>query len=289
MKSKTRYWIIVFLAPSVILFLGYYAYSIITVAVTGFTNWHLGEPITFAGLNNFIKMFHDETFRQATVNTLIWLLLHWIVLVGTSLLMAFFTMKNTKINRLFKVIYIIPTMIPLAVLGFLSYFIFNPSIGLVNSFIQFLGVDGFDLNWFQNANTAFPTVTVTTIFFGGVYMLLFSSEMAAIPAEVYESAKVDGATEFQINMRIVLPLLKNIMGTALILATVQCLKTFEVIYLTTNGGPGEITMNLPILIYRTAMNNSNYGYANAISFVTIIIGGLAMVLITRLFRIGKEK
>ena len=119
-------------------------------------------------------------------------------------------------------------------------------------------------------------------------MLLISSETAAIPTEVYESAKVDGATESQINRLIVMPLIKNIVGTCLILATVDCLKTFEVIYLTTNGGPGDLTMNLPVMIFRTAMNNSNYGYANAIAFVTILIGAAAMLLITKVFRIGKD-
>ena len=79
---------------------------------------------------------------------------------------------------------------------------------------------------------------MTTIFYGGVFMLLISSEIAAIPTEVYESAKVDGATESQINRLIVMPLIESVVGTCLILATVDCLKTFEVIYLTTNGEPG---------------------------------------------------
>ena len=120
-------------------------------------------------------------------------------------------------------------------------------------------------------------------------MLLLSSEIAAVPSEVYESAKVDGASELQINIMIILPLIKNIIGTCLILATVDCLKTFEVIYLTTSGGPGNLTMNLPVLIFRTAMTNSNYGYANAIATITILIGAASMLLITKIFRTGKNQ
>lgn len=287
-SKKTKFWIAAFLLPTMILFLGFYAYSIITVFITGFTDWRLGEPIRFAGTGNYIKMFQDSTFIISLKNTLVWLVLHWAVLVGTSLMVALITIKKTRFSRIVRVIYLIPKMIPLAVIGFLYYFMFNPSIGLVNDFIRKLGFKDFSINWFQDTRTAFAAVTVTTIFYGGVFMLLISSEIAAIPSEVYESAKVDGATEFQINTRIVLPLIKNIIGTCLILATVDCLKTFEVIYLTTNGGPGDLTMNLPVLIFRTAMSNSNYGYANAVATVTILIGAAAMLLITKVFRIGKD-
>ena len=289
MKSKkTKIWLAAFLAPTLILFLGFYAYSIITVGITGFTDWKLGEPIRFAGVDNFIKMFQDSTFHISFKNTIIWMALHCVILVGTSLLVALATLKKSRLSKAVRVIYLIPKMMPLAVIGFLFYFMFNPSIGLVNDFIRKIGFEDFNVNWFQDARTAFLAVTVTTIFYGGVFMLLISSEIAAIPTEVYESAKVDGATESQINRLIVMPLIKNIVGTCLILATVDCLKTFEVIYLTTSGGPGNLTMNLPVMIFRTAMNNSNYGYANAIAFVTILIGAAAMLLITKVFRIGKD-
>lgn len=289
MKTKsTKIWIVLFLLPTLVLVFGFYAYSILSVFITGFTEWRLGESIRFIGLANFQKMFQNPTFHVALKNTLIWLALHWVVLVGISLLVALATIKKTWFSKTVRVIYLIPKMIPLAVIGFLYYFLFNPSIGLVNDFIRKIGVENFYLNWFQDTRTAFFTVTVTTIFYGGVYMLLLSSEISAIPAEVYESAKVDGATETQINMMIVLPLIKNIIGTCLILATVDCLKTFEVIYLTTNGGPGDLTMNLPVMIFRTAMSNSDYGYANAIASVTILIGAVAMIVIKKIFH-GREE
>ena len=285
---STKCWIIAFLAPSLLIFFGFYAYSFVTVLTSGFTNWRLGESISFAGISNYRKMFEDETFWQAFRNTMVWLLLHWTVLVGTSLLVALTTMKKTLGSRIVRILYLIPKMVPMAVVGFLFYFIFNPSVGLVNDFIHILGFENFNMNWFQDARTAFGTVTVTTIFYGGVFMLMISSEIAASPAEVFDSARVDGASELQIKLKIVLPLIRNIIGTCLILATVDCLKAFEVIYLTTSGGPGDLTMNLPILIFRTAMNNSNYGYANAIATVTIVIGAAAMLLITRIFGSGKE-
>lgn len=289
MKLKsTKFWIVIFLLPTIILFLGFYAYSIITVISTGFIKWQLGEPMKFIGVNNFVRMFNDSSFQISLKNTLIWLVLHWGVLVGVSLLVALATIKQSRFSRITRIIYLIPKMMPISVIAFLYYFMLNPSIGLVNDFIRKVGFNNFNINWFIDSRTAFGAVTVTTIFYGGIFMLLISSEIAAIPLEVFEAAKVDGASEYQINIKIVLPLIKNIIGTCLILATVDCLKTFEVIYLTTSGGPGDLTMNLPVLIFRTAMTNSNYGYANAIGTITILIGSLSMLFITKVFRIGKD-
>jgi raffinose/stachyose/melibiose transport system permease protein len=287
-NKRNVVWIIVFLFPTILLLVFFYAYSIVTVAGASFFEWRLGSKMTFAGLQHFKTMIQDRVFIASFKNTIIWLVLHWVVLTGTALLMALLTAKKTKFARFSRVCYLIPNMVPLATIGFLFYFIFNPSIGLVNGAVSAIIGKPFVLNWFANGRTAFFSVTITTILYGGVYALLMSSEISAIPEEVYESANIDGANPLQANLYIVLPLLRNILGTCLILSTVQCLKTFEVIYLTTSGGPGIITMNLPVLIFRTALNNNNYGYANAVSLVTIIMGVACIGIITKSLRLGKS-
>jgi raffinose/stachyose/melibiose transport system permease protein len=286
--KKNRIWFVLFLLPTIILFLFFYAYPIFAIAFTSFANWKLGTNITFAGFDNFKRMIADPNFRDSLQNTLWWLLLHLVVLVGVSILVALLTFDKSRFSKAVRAIYLIPNALPLAVIGFLFYFIFNPSIGLVNGLVHLFGYKDFALNWYQDAHTAFFTVTVTTILYGGVYTLLMSAEMTAIPEEIFESVKIDGANNLQTNLYIIIPLIKNILGTVLILAAVQCLKTFEVIYLTTSGGPGNSTMNLPILIYRTAMNNSDFSYANSISLVTILIGMVTIGVISKLFKVGKK-
>ncbi len=282
MKYKHSIHYIIFLLPCVLLFLFFYAYPTITVIATCMTDWKLGKGIHFNGFDNFIQLFRNKTVLIAMKNTIAWLVINCIVGIGIALIVAIIVRKRTMFNNMVKVIYLIPNMISISVIGFIYYFIFNPSVGPVNSFINIF-TDNFKLNWYQDAHTAFLTVTLTTIFYGGMSTLLLSSEIATIPEEVMESAQIDGATEMQINIWIILPMIKNIIGTTLILATVNTLKSFEVIYLTTNGGPGNITMNLPVTIYRTAMMNNTYGYSNAISVITILIGGVAILIINRLF------
>lgn len=277
----------IFLLPCILLFLFFYAYPTITVFVTSITKWKLGEPIEFNGIENFIKLFQDEVVIKALINTIKWMIIAWVLQIGISLLVALLTRKISGFNRFVKVTYLIPNMISLSVIGFISYFIFNPSIGIANEVIRCF-VKDFSLNWYQDISTAFFTVTITTIFYGGISTLMMSSEIAAIPEEILESARIDGASEFQLNIKIILPMIKNIIGTTLILATVNALKSFEVIYMTTNGGPGSETMNFPILIYRTAMLNNNYGYSNALSIITILIGIIAMLFISKIFHVGKS-
>lgn len=287
-SKKCRLGIALFLLPCIVLFLFFFAYPIVSVFVTSFAEWRLGKQITFVGLDNFRRLLADENVIMAAKNTGVWMLMHWFILTGTALLVALMTTTKTAFTRFVKVCYLIPNMIPMAVIGFLAYFIYSPTIGLVNGFVSLFTGEPFVHNWLQDQHTAFWTVSSTFILYGGVFTLLLSTQIAAISPEVIESARLECRNEFQIKRYIVVPQIKNMLGTVLIMATVQCLKTFEVIYLTTSGGPRNITLNLPILIHRTVINNSNFGYANAISAVTILIGALCMGVIALGFRMGQS-
>ncbi len=287
-KYATRTWIAVFLIPTVLLFIFLYAYPLVTIFATSVTRWRLGEPMSFIGFENFIRLTTDSFFTKAFSNTLKWLVLHWVVLCGTAVIVALLTSGKQKRNRVVRSIYLLPNMIPIAVIGYLFYFIMHPTMGLFNGILSLFTAEPVTINWFQDPSTAFFAVTVTTIFYGGVFALLLSAEIASIPGEVIESAQIDGAGPLRIRLQIILPMIRNILGTVLILATVQCLKTFETVFLTTSGGPGKETMNLSLYTYRMGLTNSNFGYGNAISVMTILIGIVSILVITKLFRMDKS-
>jgi raffinose/stachyose/melibiose transport system permease protein len=197
-------------------------------------------------------------------------------------------MRRDKFSRFVKVVYLIPNMIAVAALARLFYSFFQPSYGLVNQFIQWIGFSDFEMNWYMDPRTAFLSVTLTSILFAGIITLIVSSEIAAIPASIYEAATIDGATGTQVHRYITLPMLRNIIATSLILASTGALKMFEVIYLTTNGGPGNQTMNLSLLLYKTAMSDNDYGYANAIGTVIFVLGIGIILFITKLSKLGQS-
>ena len=178
-------------------------------------------------------------------------------------------------------------MISSAAMGMLFLCIFNPEFGMINSIVRMFLPD-YDHNWFMSYDTAFLTVTLTWMPYAAITTLLVLTEIISIDRSIIEAATVDGASSFQLNTRIILPLLKNIIGTSVILEASNMLKKLDIIMLTTRGGPGDTTMNLPMYVYRTAMTENNFGMANAAGVTLILLGCVTVMIINRIFSVGRE-
>ena len=126
------------------------------------------------------------------------------------------------------------------------------------------------------------------VLFAGYTTTLVLAQMLSIDESVIEAARVDGATSWQIDFMIMFPLVRKMIGTTVIMAAAYMLQLFSMIYITTGGGPGVTTTNLPLYLYTTMKNRYDYGYANAIGVVIIIIGAISMVAIRKLFRMDEE-
>ena len=164
---------------------------------------------------------------------------------------------------------------------------FNAEFGIVNTIVSLFTGSKFTQNWFMNYDTAFLTVTLTWLPYAAITSLLVLTEITSIDGAILEAAVVDGADNLQINLRIILPLLKNIIGTSVILEASAMLKKLDIILLTTKGGPGTTTMNLPMYIYKTSMLENNFGLANAAGVVLILLGCVTVAVSNRLFKIGE--
>lgn len=110
----------------------------------------------------------------------------------------------------------------------------------------------------------------------------------SIPMDLLDAAKIDGASASQINLMIILPMVRNSLGTCVIIAATSMLKEFELIYLTTGGGPGNMTLNLPLYIYKVAFKENNYSYSNALSTMLILFGIIIVFAINRMFRMDES-
>jgi raffinose/stachyose/melibiose transport system permease protein len=286
MTAKKR-WIVLFLLPGALLFLFVYLASIINVFGTSFTGWRIGQSIRFNGLGNYSSLFGSENFQKALVNNLIWILLQSTIHVAIGILFALITVKKKWYLRVSQTIFMLPNILSSAALGMLFFNVFNPMYGPVNKIIQLLGSKNFNINWYANADTAFFAVTITWLPFAAVIAILAAAELAAIPEDIFEAAIIDGAGEFQMNWYIRLPLLKNAIGTGTILAATSMLHKMDILIMTSNGGPGNHTMNLPLLIYLTAMQDNNFGLANACGVILIIIGLLSIGIISKIYRMNE--
>ena len=287
-KNK-KIWIFLFTIPCMILFALVYAAPIITVFYTSLCDYTAFNSPAFQGIKNFITIFSDSDFICSIRNTLLWVVLQSTIHVGVGLAMALVLRRKPKGWKFARTAYMIPNIIPTAATGVMFTLLLNPMFGIVKPIMDFLGIDYTMVpNLFGNSRYAFWTVTATWIFYSGFNTIIFLAEMGAVSKEIYEAAAIDGATPWQADRYITLPLMRNVCGTCVTLASVAMVSQFDIIYMTTKGGPGTSTLNLPIYLYKAATLENNYGKANAVGVVQIIIGITLVILIKGLFREKKE-
>lgn len=284
MVKRKGMWIAIFVAPCMLLFALIYAVPIVTVLYTSLCEYTAFTPPHLIGFDNFAYLFSESDFHDAVLNTLAWVLLQTTFHVGFGLLMALLLYKKPFGWKIARTAYMIPNIVPTAATGVMFYMLLNPTFGLFKTIYQAFGWDIDTVpNFFGNSKYAFWTVTATWIFYSAFNTIILLSEIGAISKDIFESARVDGAKDLQIDWYITLPMLKNAICTCVIMAAVAMVSQFDIIYVTTRGGPGTSTLNLPIYLYKTSTLESNYGMANAVGVIQIAIGILMIIVIRAIF------
>lgn len=287
MKSKKRH-IILFLLPATLLFIVVFGVSIVVLLGSSFTDWSIGSEIKFVGFQNYVELLtKDKDFIKALQNTIIWIVLQATLHVTIGVTLALILARKKFYWKFVRTVYMIPNIISAAALGMMFMILLNPQFGMVNKTIQSMGFENFNVNWFMDKNTAFLAVTIIWLPFAATITIMILAEMAAIDPAVYEAASVDGASPIQTVRYVTLPLLKNIIGTCAVLGATSMLQKLDVLMMTTRGGPLNRTLNLPLYIYNTALTNNNFSRANAAGVCLIILGFITVMLLNKLFRIGK--
>lgn len=290
MVRKNRGYITLFLLPTVALFITVYAVSLIILFSTSFTEWSAGRKPAFIGLANYIQLFTDDAdFRKSTLNTGIWVVLQSTIHVAIGTIFAVILSLKEFYWKFARTVYMFPNIISGAAVGMLFLCMLNPDFGAVNSIVRLFGNADYAQNWFMDYATAFFSVTMTWLPYAAVVTILILAEIAAIPESLFESARIDGASNLKINLYIIIPMLRNIIGTCVILSGTSMLQKMDIILMTTGGGPGNETMNLPIFIYKTALMDNNFGYSNSVGVFLIGFGLIFVLLCRNLFRIGSSQ
>ena len=273
MRIKNKgLWIVLFTMPCMLLFALVYAAPIVTVLYTSLCDYTTFSGPVFAGVKNFVNIFGDGDFLESIKNTLVWVLLQSTFHVSLGLVMALVLRRKPKGWKVVRTAYMIPNIVPTAATGVMFTLLLNPTFGIVKPFLEMIGVEVSQVpNLFGNSRYAFWTVTATWIFYAGFNTIIFLAEMGAVDKEIYEAATVDGASPWQLDRYITLPLMKNIFGTCVTLAS------------------GNTTLNLPIYLYKAATLENNYGKANAVGTVQIAIGLILVLLIQRMFQEKREQ
>lgn len=283
-RIKTLIWVYIFLVPSVVIFLSFYLVPIVTVIFTSFTKWDGFNKPQFIGLNNFIKLFSTNVFYESLFNLLGWSAIAATIHVGFGVLVAFVLNKKPFGWKFTRAVFMIPNVISIAAWSMIYKYFFRNDIGILNTFLRIFDSD-IQINWFFEAPYAFWAITLTWLFYSVVVTLLVMGDLMAIPESVREGAIIDGANAWQMAWLIDLPLCRNAIGVGIICSITARIAMYEAIYLTTNGA-GK-TMNLPVILVRSIMDG-NYGYANAVAVIMLIVGVLTLWVVDKAFKMDEK-
>ncbi|HWR10544.1 MAG TPA: sugar ABC transporter permease [Rectinemataceae bacterium] len=252
--------------------------------VLSFMSWDGANPITFVGLKNFEKMLHDETFRISTFNTLYYVIGTVFPTLAFSLLLAVLLNRDFKGRNFFRAVFFFPYVGSLVAVSVVWNMMFHPSMGPINNLLGALGMRN-PPAWSASTKWAMPTVIMASIWRNaGYYMIIYLAALQGIPRELYEAAKIDGASSWQAFRKITVPLLTPATFFVTMMLTITSFKVFDLIYVMTGGGPGRATNVLVFTIYDSAFISFEYGYSSAIAMVLF-----AIVLAITLMQFRMEK
>lgn len=286
MRIKKRI-LIVFLLPCLLLFALIYLIPIAVVAATSFASWKIGTDIRFCGIENYLQAFQDPNVKVALGHTLFWVILQSTVHVGLGTALALILSGKCRGWRAIRTISMIPNIIPASALAIIFLRVFDAN-GLMNSLLSAVTGKKIQIQWYFQVKTAMIPVTLSWLIYSGLVTILVLAAIMGVPEELSDSAKIDGATKLQIQFRVILPMVRNTIGTAVIIAATSMLKEFELIFLTTNGGPGNKTLNMPLYLYKTSLIENNYGYGNAMGVMLILLGVGIVFMVNKLFKMDES-
>ncbi|MCI9151411.1 MAG: sugar ABC transporter permease [Lachnospiraceae bacterium] len=286
LERKRLPWIYLFVLPSIAIFLLFYLWPIVSAIATSFTKWNGFTTPEFNGINNYLRLFRQESFWLSIRNLLGWSALAATVHVGFSLLVALIFFRRPPGWKFARAAFMVPNVISGAAWAMIYRFVFNNEFGLLNGLIR-KGAPNFDVNWFYESPAAFWAITFTWIFYAVVGTLVILADLMAVPADVREAARIDGASGWQLTRFIDLPLCRFSIGTTMIMSLTARITMYECIALTTRGGPGDDTMGLALLLVKN-ITDYNYGVANAIGVIMLLLGGLILFVVRKSFRMGES-
>jgi len=268
-----------FITPVILGYLIWVAGPMLAAIWLSLTEWDMLQPATFVGLSNYQQMLHDDLFWKSLAVTFYFT----IVSVPFSLILSFALALLVNVNlrgvSIFRMLFYLPSIVPLVVNAVLWLWIFNSELGLLNAVLHWLGLPR--VLWFQDANWAMPALIIMSLWSIGGSMVIFLAGLQGIPQHLYEAAEIDGANYWQRFWNVTIPMMSPVIFFNLVIGLIGAFQTFVPGYLMTQGGPENSTLFYGLYIFRSAFRDFKMGYAAALSWVLFAIVLLLSVFVFR--------
>ncbi|MDD9271666.1 carbohydrate ABC transporter permease [Paenibacillus sp. GCM10023248] len=267
-EQATAFW---FILPAIALLLVFVFYPMLQAFVISFKNYSLvGAGDVFVGWDNYVQLMKDQAFINSLKHSFYFAVIVIPVQTSIALGLALLIQRKTAGTALFRTLYFIPVIISTAVAATVFKLIYNKEFGLLNSVLKAMHLPA--TSFLSDPDTAMNGIIVLGIWKGaGFFMIIFLAGLNNISPDLYEAARVDGASRIQQFAKITLPLLNRTMAFVVIMTTIDAIKLSGLVFVMTNGGPNSSTETVVFYIYKQAFTQMRMGYATAAAFVLFAI------------------
>jgi alpha-glucoside transport system permease protein len=298
-RRLDRYAPYLFIAPLLAIFTGFYLWPALETVLSSFFRWGLLNPWSvrepgdwdFVGVGNYADTLADDSFWNALVNTVVWLVVFPVLVAGFSLVVSILIWSVGRGSAVLRTVFILPMTISLAAAGVIWSFMYNPDpqVGVLSAVVQKLGLLGADWHigplevhvgsWLSDpgvVHLGFADIRLANLAlivpafwaFTGFGVITLTAGLTAVPQELVEAARVDGARGWQVARHVLVPALRRPLIVVVVVSVIFALRTFDIVYVMTEGGPAQDTMVLALLLWQHAfafLDTPQAGLATAIA------------------------
>ncbi|MDP4505369.1 carbohydrate ABC transporter permease [Nonomuraea turcica] len=270
-RGRWRPWL--FALPALGVYVVFLVYPAVSSLWFSFTDWDgLSPAYNVVGLDNYARMFSDPVVLTAAKNNLIWSLVTIVFPVTMGLALAMVLNGKVRGKPVLRLIFYAPGVLPLVSIASIWGWLYNPQYGAINAFLGLIGLDGLAQPWLGQDSTALWAVMVPAVWLRtGFPMLLYLAALQGIPSELYEAARVDGASRRRQFWHVTMPSLRSAHYIVLALSLIDSFKVFDMVYAMTYGGPGTATQVMGTWMYANVFQYYQAGYGTAIAVVITVV------------------
>lgn len=278
-RKAQRRIVVPFLLPALLLLGVFFVYPLIRTVGISFSDWTRTGNSVYVGGRNYSDLLHDPEYSNGLKNLFLFTFVGGCMLFPPAVAIAWTLNQRIHGERFFRFVTFAPVVLSAAVVALMWKFIYHPTLGLISPPLREIGLGALAKEWLGDPHTALPAVAFTTVWHGiGIWVVLLCAGFERLPVSVLEAARVDGASEWRVFWSVMLPLLRDLFRVLLVLWVVQSMQAFAFVFIMTGGGPFGSTDVVGTLMYRTAFEQTEFGYAAAMGVVLVIVT-LAVALV----------
>ncbi|MDD2973268.1 MAG: sugar ABC transporter permease [Lachnospiraceae bacterium] len=286
-KKNDLLTITLFLLPALLIFACFVIYPVGDTMYLSLRKWKgiFGAAKQWVGISNYTRVLADENFWKSLLNSLYFMIGGFVILMPLSYGLALIITSKLRGTKIMKTAFFMPVMLSTTAVALMWVFILNPSYGAVNQILRAIGLERLCKDWLSTPTlNIWSVILVNEWMFAGYNMLIFAAGLVSIPQDLYEAAQLDGCTGWKKIRYISIPLSKESFKIFSVLCITGCLKTFDLIWAMTKGGPNRSSEMPATLLYNEAFTYKNFGKSSAIGVILLVLGITLSLMTNRVFR-----